>query len=44
MKLAALAALLVVLAVLCFPGSECRDDLDCDFGCECIEGYCEDAG
>ena len=41
MRLAALAALLVVLAVLCFPGSECRTSQDCDFGCICIDEVCE---
>ena len=42
MRLAALAALLIFAAVLCIPGSECRDDLDCDFGCFCSDdGYCE---
>jgi len=41
MRLAAIAAMLIALAVLCIPGSECRDDLDCG-DCYCIEGYCED--
>ena len=33
-----LAALIV--AVYCTP-FECRDDLDCDVGCYCIEGICD---
>ena len=32
--------LIIAVAVFCNP-NECRDDMDCDDGCLCVEGYCE---
>ena len=38
-----LLILLGLLGVLlCEPGSECRDDADCDEACVCEEGICSD--